>query len=36
MFRAAQVALAVDVPVGDIIDALAAGDGAYMEKMLGG
>lgn len=30
MFRAAQVARAVNVPVGDIIDALAAGDGAYI------
>ena len=30
MFRAAQVALAVNVPVGDIIDALAAGDGVYI------
>ena len=30
MFRAAQVARAVNVPVGDIIDALAAGDGVYI------
>ena len=29
-FRTVQVALAVGVPVGDIIDALAAGDGAYV------
>ena len=36
MFRAAQVARAVNVPVGDVMGALAAGDGAYMEKMLGG
>lgn len=30
IFRAVQVALAVNVPVGDIIDALAAGDGVYI------
>ena len=30
IFRAVQVARAVNVPVGDIIDALAAGDGAYI------
>lgn len=30
IFRTVQVALAVNVPVGDIIDALAAGDGAYV------
>lgn len=30
IFRTVQVALAVSVPVGDIIDALAAGDGAYI------
>lgn len=30
IFRTVQVALAVGVPVGDIIDALAAGDGAYV------
>lgn len=30
IFRTVQVALAVNVPVGDIIDALAAGDGAYI------
>ena len=30
IFRAVQVARAVNVPVGDIIDALAAGDGVYI------
>ena len=30
IFRAVQVALAVNVPVGDIIDALVAGDGVYI------
>lgn len=30
IFRTVQVARAVSVPVGDIIDALAAGDGAYI------
>ena len=30
IFRAVQVALAVNVPVGDVVGALAAGDGAYV------
>lgn len=30
IFRTVQAALAVNVPVGDVVDALAAGDGAYI------